>query len=127
LQPDNRLWLILLPFWGKFAGLLNSSTDIVDHSMKAMGILIVPYVLMALNTVTDSIFYGLGKTQYQAYQSIITNGTAYVVAFILFLTGIWEPDFTSILILFGIGIVIDSILTFWYARRVLFRNHPVTL
>ncbi len=83
-------------------------------------ILIIPYILFALNTVTDSIFYGVGKTQYQAYQAIITNGTVYVIAFVAYLTGLWSPSFTSILVLFGIGILVDSILTVFYALRVLF-------
>ena len=114
------IWLALLPFWGNFAGFLNSNNEIVDFSEKAMVILIAPYILLALNMVTDSIFYGVGKTQYQAYQAIITNGSVYVIAFILYLTGIWSPSFTSILILFGIGILVDSILTVYYALRVLF-------
>ena len=114
------LWLIFLPFWGNFAGFLNSNNDIVYFSEKAMVILIVPYILLALNLVTDSIFYGVGKTQYQAYQAIITNGTVYVVAFLAYLTGSWTPTFNSILILFGIGILIDSLLTVYYAFRVLF-------
>ena len=114
------IWLALLPFWGDFAGFLNSNNEIVDFSEKAMVILIVPYILLALNMVTDSIFYGVGKTQYQAYQAIITNGSVYVIAFILYLTGIWSPSFTTILILFGIGILVDSILTVYYALRVLF-------
>jgi Na+-driven multidrug efflux pump len=114
------IWLALLPFWGDFAGFLNSNNEIVDFSEKAMVILIAPYILLALNMVTDSIFYGVGKTQYQAYQAIITNGSVYVIAFILYLTGIWSPSFTSILILFGIGILVDSILTVYYALRVLF-------
>ena len=114
------IWLLLLPFWGDFAGLLNSNNEIVDYSKKAVLILIAPYILLALNMVTDSIFYGVGKTQYQAYQAIITNGSVYVVAFILYLTGVWTPTFTSILILFGIGILIDSILTVYYVWRVLF-------
>jgi len=114
------IWVVLLPFWGTFASFLNTNNEIVDYSQKAMIILIVPYVLLALNLVTDSIFYGVGKTQYQAYQAIITNGTAYVVAFILYLTGIWTPTFNSILILFGIGILIDSLLTVFFAFRVLF-------
>ena len=105
---------------GDFAGFLNSNSEIVDYSEKAMVILIVPYILLALNMVTDSIFYGVGKTQYQAYQAIITNGTVYVIAFISYLTNIWTPTFTSILILFGVGIVVDSILTVYYAFRVLF-------
>jgi Na+-driven multidrug efflux pump len=114
------IWLVLLPFWGDFAAFLNSNSEIVDFSERAMVILIVPYVLLALNMVTDSIFYGVGKTQYQAYQAIITNGSVYVIAFILYLTGIWAPSFTSILILFGIGILVDSALTVYYAFRVLF-------
>ncbi|MFC1945436.1 MATE family efflux transporter [Chloroflexota bacterium] len=114
------IWVVLLPFWGHFASLLNPNAEIVDYSQKAMLILIVPYVLLALNLVTDSIFYGVGKTKYQAYQAIITNGTVYVIAFLLYLTGIWTPDFTSILVLFGIGILVDSMLTVYYALRVLF-------
>ena len=113
------LWLIFLPFWGTVAGFLNSNGEVVDYSIKAMGLLIIPYILFALNMVTDSIFYGVGKTQYQAYQAIITNGTVYVIAFILYLTEVWTPTFTSIMILFGIGIVVDSILTVYYELRVL--------
>ncbi len=114
------LWLIFLPYWDNFASFLNSNNEIVSFSQKAMVILIVPYILLALNLVTDSIFYGVGKTQYQAYQAIITNGTVYVVAFVAYLTGFWTPTFNSILILFGIGILIDSLLTVYYAFRVLF-------
>ncbi len=114
------IWLVLLPLWGDFAGFLNPNSEIVDLSEKAMAILIVPYILLALNLVTDSVFYGVGKTQYQAYQAIITNGTVYVIAFIVYLTNLWAPTFNSILILFGIGIVVDSILTVYYAFRVLF-------
>ncbi|MFC1907460.1 MATE family efflux transporter [Chloroflexota bacterium] len=120
------IWILLLPFWGNFADFLNPNSEIVDYSTKAMVILIVPYILLALNLVTDSIFYGVGKTQYQAYQAIITNGTVYVIAFIAYLTNLWTPTFTSILILFGIGILVDSLLTVFYALRVLFPKgeHP---
>lgn len=120
------LWLMFLPFWGSFAGFLNSNVDVVDFSVKAMGVLIIPYILLALNLVTDSIFYGVGKTQYQAYQAIITNGTVYVVAFLAYITVIWIPTFNSILIVFGVGILVDSILTVFFAFRVLFfKNQSV--
>ena len=120
------VWLVLLPFWGNFTGFLNSNSEIIDFSRKSMVILIVPYILLALNLVTDSIFYGVGKTQYQAYQAIITNGSVYVIAFILYLTNIWSPSFTSILILFGAGILVDSILTVYYAFRVLYRQNTIS-
>jgi len=114
------LWLIFLPFWGTVAGILNSNSEVVNLSIKAMTLLIVPYILLALNLVADSIFYGVGKTRYMAYQAIITNGTVYVIAFIAYLTDAWTPTFTSIMVLFGIGILVDSILTVYYALRVLF-------
>ncbi len=114
------LWLIFLPFWGPVAGILNSNSGVVNLSVKAMGLLIIPYILLALNLVTDSIFYGVGKTRYMAYQAIITNGLVYGIAFIAYLTDAWTPTFTSIMILFGIGIIVDSILTAYYALRVLF-------
>ena len=117
------LWLIFLPFWGTVAGILNSNSGIVNLSIKAMALLIVPYVLLALNLVTDSIFYGVGKTRYMAYQAIITNGTVYVIAFIAYLTDAWTPTFTSIMVLFGIGILVDSLLTVYYAFRVLYRHN----
>jgi len=119
------LWLIFLPFWGTVAGFLNSNTEVVNFSNKAMGLLVIPYILLALNLVTDSIFYGVGKTRYMAYQAIITNGTVYVIAFLLYLTSVWAPTFTSIMILFGIGIVVDSILTVYYALRVLFPKEGI--
>ena len=116
------LWLIFLPFWRTVAGILNSNTEVVILSTQAMSILIVPYILLALNLVTDSIFYGVGKTQYMAYQAIITNGTVYVIAFLAYILGYWSPTFNSILIIFSIGILIDSILTVFYALRVLYSN-----
>ena len=63
-----------------------------------------------------------------AYQAILTNGTVYVIAFVAYLIGVWIPTFNSILVLFGIGILVDSILTVFYAFRVLFpRKQEIVL
>jgi len=114
------IWLILLPFWQSFAAFLNPDSETVGYSVGALAILFVPYALLAFNLITDSIFYGVGKTQYMAYQSIITNGTVYVGAFIAYITGFWTPTFNSILLLFSIGILVDSVLTIYFALKVLF-------
>ena len=114
------VWLMLVPFWKPFAGFLNSNQSFVDYSAQAFVILLVPYMLLALNLVTDSIFYGLGRTKYMAYQSIITNGTVYVAAFAAYVAGLWEPTFNSVLWLFSIGILADSALTLYYAFHVLY-------
>ncbi len=109
------IWAGLLPLWRSFAGILNSNAEVVNISVQAMSLLILPYMLFALNNTTDAIFYGLGKTKYIAYQNIITNGVVYGGAFVAYLTGNWVPTFTSIMILFATGIAVDSILTTYYA------------
>ena len=113
------IWIILLPLWDNFAHILNKNNAVVEFSIEAMKFLIVPYMLLSLNMVTDAIFYGVGKTRYMAYQAIITNASVYGIAFVSYITGLWSPTYTSILILFGIGILVDSILTVIYAFRVL--------
>lgn len=114
------IWVIFVPFWEMVAKALNPDEATVAYATTAFAVLFIPYVLFSFNTVTDSLFYGLGKTRYMAYQSIITNGTVYVIAFLLYVTGLWEPDFLSVLMLFGLGILVDSILTTLFAVKALY-------
>jgi len=48
------LWLIFLPFWGGVAAFLNSNNQIVGVSINAMKLLIIPYIILALNIFTDN-------------------------------------------------------------------------
>ncbi|MDA1096250.1 MAG: hypothetical protein O3B84_03225 [Chloroflexi bacterium] len=86
--------------------------------MRTITLLFVPYVMLAFNLVTDSVFYGTGRTRYMAYQSLITNGTIYVVAFLAYTFGLWSPTFDTVLLLFALGILVDSVLTYHFAGRV---------
>ncbi len=113
-------WLVFVPFWAMAARALNPDETTIAFATTAFAVLFVPYVLFSFNTVTDSLFFGLGKTRYMAYQSILTNGTIYVVAFLLYVSGLWEPDFLSVMLLFGLGILVDSILTTLFAVKVLY-------
>ena len=113
------VWIALTPLLSTFANALSDDPDIVQAALTAFAILFVPYVMFCFNTVTDAVFYGLGKTQYMAYQSILTNGTVYVIAFLLYVTNVWDPTYVGIMILFALGILVDSVLTLWFLRRVL--------
>ena len=113
------VWLALTPWLSTFANALSDDPDIVQAALVAFSILFVPYLLFCFNTVTDAVFYGLGKTQYMAYQSLLTNGTVYVVAFTLYVTGIWDVTYVGIMVLFAVGILVDSVLTLWFLWRVL--------
>ena len=114
------VWIALAPAFPTFAGMLTDDQETVRWAVTAFGILFVPYVLFSFNTVIDSVFYGLGKTQYMAYQSVLTNGTVYLVAFLLYAGGVWQPTFESVMALFALGILVDSFLTVLFLLNVLY-------
>ncbi len=114
------LWLLFTPFWGTVTRALNPDEATLTYAKTAFGILFVPYILFSFNTVTDSLVYGLGKTRYVAYQSIVTNGTVYLVAFALYVTNVWQPSFEDVMMLFALGILVDSILTMLFAIKALY-------
>lgn len=68
-------------------------------------------MLYAIQNVFDSIFYGLGKTNYMLFESVVTNTVYYGIAFTLYVTGIWVPTLTGIALLFGIGNAFDSVVS----------------
>jgi hypothetical protein len=59
----------------------------------------------------DSTFYGIGRTDYMLYQSLIVNILFYGTAYILFKVGIYVPTLQNIALLFGLGMLFDFIPT----------------
>ena len=114
------VWIALTPAFPGFARALSDDAETVRWAVTAFAILFVPYVLFSFNTVSDSVFYGVGKTQYLAYQSLLTNGTVYLGAFLLYTSGLWEVSFEGVMALFSIGILVDSILTLTFLIKVLY-------
>ena len=114
------VWLPVLAFFGDIAGTLTGDASTIRFAIVAFGILLFPYVLFSFNTVTDSVFYGIGKTRYMALQSIITNGTVYVIAYAFYTAGTWIPTFEDVMWLFFYGIVVDSGLTIIFLWKVLY-------
>lgn len=114
------IWIALAPAFPTFAGMLTDDPATVKWAVTAFSILFVPYVLFSFNTVIDSVFYGLGKTRYMAYQSVLTNGTVYLAAFLLYTAGVWQPTFESVMALFALGILVDSFLTVFFVLKALY-------
>jgi len=104
------IWFITIPFWKTFMSNVLQFSD-VDKLYNLVIILLGFYVLYAIQNVFDCEFYGLGKTNYMLFESIVTNSIYYGVAFILYLTGKWEPTLMGIALLFGIGNAFDSIVS----------------
>jgi Na+-driven multidrug efflux pump len=114
------IWIAAVPAFRSVAGILTDDPETIEWAAIAFGILFVPYVLFSFNTVMDSVFYGTGKTQYLAYQAVLTNGTVYAIAFLLYVTDVWEVTFEGVMVLFSLGILLDTMLTVLFLLKILY-------
>ena len=105
------LWFISTPLWKPFMTNILQFTD-VNKLFQLVLVLVGFYVLYAFQNIFDSIFYGIGKTNYMLFESVVTNTIYYGIAFILYLIGAWTPSLIGIALLFGIGNAFDSVVSF---------------
>ncbi len=104
-------WFITIPFWKLFIFKVMN----IENYESIYNIIMISlffYIVFAFNNVIDSIFYGLGRTDLMLYQSLIVNILFFGTIFILFRQGIFVPSLNKIAVMFGIGIAVDSIITF---------------
>ena len=99
------LWAITIPAWTPFfkhaQGLSNA------HEIFMIVIKLVPfYIAYAGCAIIDNIFTGLGKTIYNAINSLIINLVYYGIFFILYLTNAIAFTMNTIIIMFGLGMVV---------------------
>lgn len=112
-------WLITIPLWKPFMRYVLQYGD-VEKLFSLILTLLGFYILYAYQNVFDATFYGLGKTNYMLFESIVTNTLYYGTAFILYLSGIWTPTLTGIALMFGIGMAFDSVVSlcaYLYLRK----------
>jgi Na+-driven multidrug efflux pump len=112
-------WCILIPLYKPFMKHVLNFGD-VDKLFELVMVLFGFYVLYAIQNVFDATFYGLGKTHYMLFESIVTNSIYYGVAFILYLTGVWTPSLIGIALLFGIGNAFDTVVSlgaYWFLLK----------
>ncbi|MBO4251829.1 MAG: multidrug transporter, partial [Clostridia bacterium] len=96
--------------WKPFMANILQFND-VDKLFELVMVLLGFYVVFAFQNVSDAIFYGIGKTSYMLFESIVTNAVYYGICFILYVTGMWEPSLIGIALMFGIGNAFDGIVS----------------
>ena len=104
-------WCATIPLWKPFMRHILQFSD-VDKLFELVLVLLGFYVLFAFQNVFDATFYGLGKTNYMLFESVVTNTVYYGAAFVLYLTGVWTPTLIGIALLFGIGNAFDAVVSF---------------
>lgn len=104
------IWFSLIPtyqwFFGTVEGLDNPEV-IFEIVVKNLGF----YVAYALSQIPDAIFVGMGKTKYNAINSLICNIVYYGIWFILYQTGVVIMSMDMIIIMFGVGNIVHWVLS----------------
>ena len=121
----SALWFVSIPIWKPFMTHVLGFTD-VDKLFGLVLLLVGFYVLYAIQNVFDSTFYGLGKTNYMLFESVVTNSVYYGIAFVLYATGVWTPTLIGIAFLFGIGNAFDSVVSL-LAYAFLLRKEKINI
>ena len=112
------IWFITIPFYKPFMSNVLMFSD-VDKLFELVLVLLGFYVLYAFQNVFDATFYGLGKTEYMLFESVVTNIIYYGICFVLYITNIFKPTLIGIALMFGIGNAFDSIVSYIAYRHLL--------
>lgn len=99
------LWFALIPsyqwFFGTVEGLDNPEV-IFEIVVKNLGF----YIAYAFSQIPDAIFVGMGKTKYNAINSLVCNIVYYGIWFILYQTGVVIMSMDMIIVMFGVGNIV---------------------
>ena len=112
-------WCVLIPLYKPFMKHVFNYGD-VDKLFELVMVLFGFYVLYAIQNIFDCTFYGLGKTHYMLFESVVTNSIYYGIAFILWKAKVWTPSLIGIALLFGIGNAFDTIVSlgaYWFLLK----------
>ena len=106
-------------WWQHVSLFLNPNPEIVAFSVTVFMWYFIGFVGYGIGIVLRSIFYGTGQTRYIFYISCITNLGMILPFFILIQVGILTPTFPMVVAVCMIVNVVDPILAFLWARKVI--------
>ena len=99
------IWFALIPtyqwFFKTIEGLDNYN-KIFEIVIKNLGF----YIAYSFSQIPDAIFVGMGKTKYNAINSLFCNIVYYGIWFILYQTKIVTMNMNMIIIMFGVGNIV---------------------
>lgn len=99
------VWAITIPLWTpffKYAENLQNANEIFSITVKLAPF----YIAYAGCAIIDNIFIGLGKTIYNAINSLIINLVYYGIFYVLYVTKVITFTMDVIILMFGFGMVV---------------------
>lgn len=99
------VWAVTIPLWTPFyhyAENLQNANELFDITIK-----LAPFYIAYIGcAIIDNIFIGLGKTIYNAINSLIINLVYYGIFYILYITNTITFTMTIIILMFGFGMAV---------------------
>lgn len=117
------LWTITIPAWTPFfryAQHLENADEIFSIVIKLAPF----YIAYTGCAILDSIFIGLGKTGYNAVNSLIINLGYYGIFYVLCRTNAITFDMNKIILMFGFGMVVHYAISLIQERFVFGKRIP---
>lgn len=99
------VWFVLIPTYQWFFEIaqgLKNSERVFEIVVKNLGF----YIAYALSQVPDAIFVGMGKTKYNAINSLFCNIIYYGLWFVLWKTSVVMMSMDMIIVMFGVGNIV---------------------
>jgi hypothetical protein len=109
------LWLVSIPVWNWFIGSAMGAPE-PEKITELATLMLAFFIVFSFNNILDSYLYGMGRIDLIVAQALLVNVLYYGGAFVLYQSDIFQPTLTKIALLFGFGIVADSLVTvvqFW--------------
>lgn len=104
------VWVITVPLWTPFFRYAENLTN--ANEIFLIAVKLVPfYIAYAGCAVIDNIFIGLGKTIYNAINSLIINLVYYGIFYILYVTNAIIFTMDVIILMFGFGMVVHLVVS----------------
>lgn len=104
------IWAITIPLWTPFyryAENLSNANEIFLITAELAPF----YIAYAVCAIIDNIFIGLGKTIYNAINSLIINLVYYGIFYILYVTNAISFTMDVIILMFGFGMVVHLVVS----------------
>lgn len=112
------LWSVTIPAWipfFRYAQNLKNADEIFAIVIKLAPF----YIAYAGCAIIDNIFVGLGRTGYNAVNSLIINLGYYGIFYILYRTNTITFDMNTIILMFGFGMVVHYVISLFEEKVIL--------
>ncbi|MDE6058599.1 MAG: MATE family efflux transporter [Clostridia bacterium] len=117
------VWALTIPLWTPFfryAENLSNASEIFIIVIK-----LAPFYIAYIGcAIIDNIFIGLGKTIYNAINSLVINIVYYGIFYILYLTNAITFTMDTIIMMFGFGMVVHFAVSL-LLEKVFFKKYEL--